>query len=152
MITASPLRRHELLRGQAWLDGAWVGYLPSAFHRDPTPSNTVLYTALAVHAKVLRPVPTIRPDWPHWERALQAAEAAGAPAVRAYPAQWQLSPDDARMKELAIACGEAKLALILTVRFEDLRQRHPLPADLTLLQLLPKPAVHLLNRNKLLGA
>jgi len=108
------------------LDAAWVGYLPSAFHRDPTPGNTVLYTALAVHAKQLRPVPTIRPDWPHWERALVAAEAAGAPAVRAYPAQWQLAPDDARMKELAIACGEKKLALLLTVRFEDLRQRHPL--------------------------
>jgi predicted TIM-barrel fold metal-dependent hydrolase len=108
------------------LDSAWVGHLPSAFYRDPTPGNTVLYTALALHAKVLRPVPTIRPDWPHWERTLEAAIAAGAPAVRAYPAQWQLAPDDARMKELALACAEAKLALVLTVRFEDLRQRHPL--------------------------
>jgi len=108
------------------LDSAWVGHLPSAFYRDPTPGNTVLYTALALHADKLRPVPTIRPDWPHWERSLEAAVAAGAPAVRAYPAQWQLGPDDQRMKALALACGEQKLALMLTVRFEDLRQRHPL--------------------------
>jgi hypothetical protein len=108
------------------LDGAWVGHLPSAFYRDPAAGNAALYTALAVHAKRLRPVPTIRPDWPHWERMLEAAQAAGAPAVRAYPAQWQLPPDDSRMKELAAACGAAKMALVLTVRFEDLRQRHPL--------------------------
>ena len=110
------------------LDGAWVGHLPSAFYRDPGEGNAQLYTALAVHANRLRPVPTIRPDWPHWERALEAAEAAGAPAVRAYPAHWQLAPDDTRMKELALACAESRMALLLTVRFEDLRQRHPLDA------------------------
>ncbi|MEK7401620.1 MAG: hypothetical protein AABZ80_04570 [Gemmatimonadota bacterium] len=108
------------------LEAAWVGHLPSAFHRDPTEGNAELYTAIATHAKRLLPVPTIRPDWPHWERGLEAADAAGAPAVRAYPAHWQLAPDDPRMKELAIACGEAGTALILTVRFEDVRQRHPL--------------------------
>jgi hypothetical protein len=37
------------------------------------------------------------------------------------------------MAELAVACGEAKLPLVLTVKFEDLRQRHPLDVagDLT---------------------
>jgi hypothetical protein len=37
------------------------------------------------------------------------------------------------MRELALACGEKKLPLLLTVRFEDLRQRHPLDVagDLT---------------------
>src|SRR5881394_872044 len=52
--------------------------------------------------------------------------AANAPAVRAYPAQWQLAPHDGRLAELAIACGAARMAVMLTVRFEDLRQRHPL--------------------------
>jgi hypothetical protein len=108
------------------LSGAWVGHLPSAFHRDPNAGNAQLYTALALHSAKLRPVPTIRPDWPDWERALRIATDAGAPAVRAYPPHWQLGPGDARMSELAIACGEARLALILTVRFEDLRQRHAL--------------------------
>jgi hypothetical protein len=107
------------------LSGAWVGHLPTAFYRDPNAGNAQLYTALTPHPK-LRPVPTVRPDWPDWQHALKVAKDAGAPAVRAYPAQWQLGPDDARMTELALACGEARLALVLTVRFEDLRQRHPL--------------------------
>lgn len=108
------------------LSGAWVGHLPSAFYRDPAAGNSELYTALAVRNSTLRPVPTIRPDWPDWERALRIAKDAGAPAVRVYPPQWQIGSADSRVSELAIACGEARLALILTVRFEDLRQRHPL--------------------------
>lgn len=107
------------------LAGAWVGHLPSAFHRDTSAGNTQLYTALARHAN-LRPVPAIRPDWPDWERALRVAVDAGAPAIRVYPPQWQLGPGDPRLGELAVACGEARLSVILTVRFEDLRQRHPL--------------------------
>jgi hypothetical protein len=46
--------------------------------------------------------------------------------VRAYPAQWGLGPRHPALSELALACGEAGLALQVTVRFEDLRQRHPL--------------------------
>jgi len=105
---------------------AWVGHLPSAFYRDATQGNAQLYSALVPHAKRLRPVPTIRPDWPDWPGSLAAAREAGAPSVRAYPQLWQLGPGDSRMSELAIACGEAKLAVTLTVRFEDLRQRHPM--------------------------
>lgn len=103
---------------------AWVGHLPSAFHRDPTAGNAELLAALAPHVDRLRPVPTVRPDWPRWDRALSDARSAGAPAVRAYPPQWGMGPHDAAMRELAIAAGEHGLALILTVRFEDLRQRH----------------------------
>lgn len=106
------------------LTGAWVGHLPSAFYRDPTAGNAQLYTALAPHSKMLKPVPTIRPDWPDWQRALQVAVNAGAPAIRVYPPQWQLGPSDARLHELALACAQGGQAVILTVRFEDLRQRH----------------------------
>src|SRR5678816_3247983 len=66
------------------LSGAWVGHLPSAFYRDPTAGNAVLYSALRPFDN-LRPVPTIRPDWPGWERELSVAVDQGAPAVRAYP-------------------------------------------------------------------
>jgi hypothetical protein len=107
------------------VDGAWVGHLPSAFHRDPTAGNAELFAALKPHATRLGAVPAIRPDWPRWEQALKEVRDSGAAAVRAYPSQWQLAPHDASMAELAIACGEAKLPLVLTVKFEDLRQRHP---------------------------
>jgi hypothetical protein len=108
------------------IDRAWVGHLPSAFYRDPTPGNAELFGTLAPFASRLRPVPTIRPDWPRWDRSLADAANAGAPAVRAYPPQWGLGPNDGGMKELAIAAGERGMALVLTVRFEDLRQRHPM--------------------------
>lgn len=108
------------------LTGAWVGHLPSAFYRDPNAGNAQLYTAVAQHAAMLRPVPAIRPDWPDWRHSLDVAREAGAPAVRVYPPQWQLGPGDPRLAELALACGDARMAVLLTVRFEDLRQRHAL--------------------------
>lgn len=108
------------------LDGAWVGHLPSAFYRDPGAGNAQLLAALAPFRSVLHPVPTVRPDWPKWEESLRAAHDAGAPAIRAYPPQWGMGPHDASMRELALAAGELGMALVLTVRFEDLRQRHAL--------------------------
>jgi hypothetical protein len=108
------------------LDAAWVGHLPSAFYREPSEGNRALYAAVAPFSARLRPVPAIRPDWPKWERSLRDAAAAGAPAIRAYPPQWGMGPHDASMRELAIAAGEQGMPVLLTVRFEDLRQRHPM--------------------------
>ena len=107
------------------LSGAWVGYLPSAWQRDPMPGNAALFKALAPFPS-LRPAPVVRPDWPRWERTLDDVAAQGAAAVRVYPMHWQLGPRDQRLHALAIACGERGLPLVLTVRFEDLRQRSPL--------------------------
>ena len=106
--------------------GAWVGHLPSAWHRDPTHGNEELFERLAPHRAVLHPAPAVRPDWPGWERALAAHVDRGARAVRVYPPQWQLGGGDARLHRLVGACGEARLPMLLTVRFEDGRQRHPL--------------------------
>jgi hypothetical protein len=105
---------------------AWVGYLPSAFHRDPSAGNEALVAATHDFPGVLLPVPVVRPDWPRWDAALRDAADSGAPAIRAYPSQWSMAPDDPAMLRLSAACDEAGLALVLTVRFEDLRQRHPL--------------------------
>ncbi|HEU4641731.1 MAG TPA: hypothetical protein VFS44_04685 [Gemmatimonadaceae bacterium] len=104
--------------------GAWVGHLPSAFHRDPGAGNDALFAALAPFDGTLRAVPAIHPRWPKWERALAECAERGAVAIRAYPPQWGLGPHDGAMLELAAACGEAGLPLVLTVRFEDPRQRH----------------------------
>ncbi len=106
--------------------GAWVGHLPGAFHRDPAPSNRQLYTAVAPHRALLHPTPIVRPDWPHWERTLQEAVDQGAPAVRIYPGLWGLGPRHPALTALAEACARAGVVLHVTLRFEDLRQRHPI--------------------------
>jgi hypothetical protein len=92
-----------------------------------------LFAALAPHREVLHPAPVVRPDWPRWERTLQDLVARGAPAIRAYPMHWGMGPHDGLLRALALACGEVGVPLVLTVRFEDLRQRHPLDVagDLT---------------------
>ena len=104
---------------------AWVGHLPSAWWRDPAHGNDELLLALKPHVPALRPVFTIRPDWPRWHDHIAAALRADAPAVRAYPMQQGLGADHPALLELAHACAEAGLALVLTARFEDVRQRHP---------------------------
>ncbi len=105
------------------LDAAWTAHLPSAFWRDPSPGNAELYERLAPHADVLRPVPTIAPGWPGWERELDRALAQAAPAVRAYPQHVGVGGEHPSLVALADACGGAGMALVLPVRFEDLRQR-----------------------------
>src|SRR5207237_308801 len=72
--------------------GAWVGHLPSAFWRDPTPGNAILHEQLEPYASVLHPAPCVRPDWPRWERRLRDAADRGAPALRVYPTQWGMGP------------------------------------------------------------
>lgn len=113
--------------------GAWVGHLPTAFHRDPAEGNEELFKSLAPHRPTLLPVPVVRPDWPGWHDALIALADRGAVAIRAYPQLWGMAPGDSRLAELARRSAELSLSIVLTVRFEDLRQRHPLDStpDLT---------------------
>ena len=115
------------------LSGAWVGHLPSVWHRDPAPGNAALFEALAPHRALLAPAPVVRPDWPEWERTLRDLVEQGAACIRAYPMHWGMAANDPRMIELARACGELGAPVLLTVRFEDLRQRHALDVapDLT---------------------
>jgi hypothetical protein len=37
------------------LSGAWVGYLPSAWNRDPAAGNDALFASLAPYRQVLQP-------------------------------------------------------------------------------------------------
>jgi hypothetical protein len=103
---------------------AWVGHLPTAFHRDPAPGNDTLYRLLQPHRDRLRPAPAVRPDWPGWERELDRATREGAGAIRAWPRHWGMAAGHAALTDLAIACASRALPLVLTVRFEDSRQRH----------------------------
>ncbi len=105
---------------------AWVGTLPSAWHRDPAPSNAWLYAELASHSDLLLPSPTVRPDWPGWQRMLDDAVTRGAPSVRLYPMQLGVGSTSPLLASVATACAERGLVVQLTVRFEDLWQRHPM--------------------------
>jgi predicted TIM-barrel fold metal-dependent hydrolase len=115
------------------LSGAWVGWLPAPWQRDPLGGNDALFAALEPHREVLHPAPVVRPDWPRWEQTLRDVVDRGARAIRAYPMHWGMGPHDQSMRRLALACGEAGMPLLLTVRFEDLRQRSSLDVagDLT---------------------
>jgi predicted TIM-barrel fold metal-dependent hydrolase len=106
------------------IDEAWVTHLPSLFWRDPTEGNPWLYETAATH-KRLRPVPVVHPGFAHWERALREAASAGAPAVRCDPHYLGLAPAGDEMRVLAAACGATRIPLLLAVRLEDGRQRHP---------------------------
>lgn len=112
---------------------AWVGHLPSAFHRDPAHGNAELFARLAPFGDILRPSPIVRPDWPNWRDTLRDCVDQGAPAIRIYPQLWGMVAGDAGLAHLAEACAVAGVAVVLTVRFEDLRQRHVLDvaADLS---------------------
>jgi hypothetical protein len=105
---------------------AWVASLPGVWHSDPEHANQDLVQRLAPHKSRLKPVPIVRPDWPAWENTLTWARDNGAPAIRSYPVHWGFPAGDPLLTELAAACAGEGIALLLTVRFEDLRQRHAL--------------------------
>lgn len=117
-----------LLRQMDRLDiaHAWVGHLPSVFYRDPAPGTRDLLALLAPHRDRLLPVPTVHPGLPGWKDELRAARDAGAPAVRVYPGFQGLPPAGREMQALVAAAAEIRVALVLTVKLEDVRQRHPL--------------------------
>lgn len=106
------------------IDHAWVSHLPGLFWRDPTEGNAWLCRMTEEHRR-LRPVPAIHPGLPEWEAELERVVALEVPAVRCDPTYYVLDPQGPEMSALARACGERGLPLILSVRLEDARQRHP---------------------------
>ncbi len=130
------------------IDEAWVSHLPSVFWRDPAEGNGWLTAAFADEPR-LRPVPAVHPALRHWQDELDRARHARAPAVRADPTWYGLPPAGTAMRELAAACGERGLPLMMAVRLEDGRQRHPndradeLPAHAVRALVRSHPAVRI---------
>jgi hypothetical protein len=91
-------------------------------------ANAELFRLTAPHPDVLLPVPAINPAWPNWRSELDAIAARGAVAIRAYPPQWGLpaggEQEGNALCDLTRACSVHRIAIILTTRFEDARQRH----------------------------
>ena len=127
---------------------AWVSHLPAIFWRDPTEGNEWLYDATRA-AQRLRPVPCIEPNLGNWEAELASAVREHVPAVRVDPTVHGIDPAGHAMHAFATACGEAEVPLLLSVRFEDGRQRHPndrspeLPAAAVRALVRANPRLHL---------
>jgi hypothetical protein len=103
---------------------AWVSHLPGVFWRAPADGNAWLYDVAGRQPR-LRPVPAVHPGLAGWESVLADAVQRHVPAVRCDPTVHGLDPAGAEMCRLAAACGASQVPLVLAVRFEDGRQRHP---------------------------
>src|SRR5256885_1625450 len=73
----------------------------------------------------VKPVPALHPGRAGWDDALGEAADRGAPAGRCDPLYYGLDPTGPEMRILAAACGAAHVPLMMAVRLEDGRQRHP---------------------------
>ncbi|NIM51174.1 MAG: hypothetical protein GTN62_14640 [Gemmatimonadales bacterium] len=108
------------------IERAWVGHLPSFLYRDPAPGNGALERLLEGYQDRLSPLPTVNPEQPRWEDDLNRAIEVGAPAVRLIPQFQGIDPIGGEMRVVVAGAAAVKLPVVLTVRLEDLRQRHPL--------------------------
>jgi predicted TIM-barrel fold metal-dependent hydrolase len=124
------------------IDAAWVSHLPSLFWRQPMEGNAWLYETVARESR-LKPVPAVHPGLAGWDAALGEAADRGAPVVRCDPLHYGLDPGGPEMRVLAAACAAAGLPLLMAVRLEDGRQRHPNDATAE----LPAAAVRSLVRS-----
>lgn len=110
---------------RAHIARAWISHLPSVFWRDPAEGNSWLLDLCEREAR-FRAVAAIQPALPEWEKDIHAAKQRGAVAVRVDPMFHDIDPAGTAMRELVAASAEASLPLMLAVRLEDGRQRHPL--------------------------
>lgn len=108
------------------IDTAWVGYLPTILHSDPAPGNRKLERLVAQAPDRLRPVPTVNPEQARWQDDLDGAVALGAPGVRVFPQYQGVATSGPEIRAVTEACVAAGRAVIMSVRLEDVRQRHPL--------------------------
>lgn len=108
------------------IERAWAADLPAFLYKDPRESNRWLAETLAPFHQRIMPVPTLHPGLPDWSHDLSDAASMGAPAVRVYPQYQGLDPVGGEMRVIVAAAASAGLPVMLTVRFEDVRQRHPL--------------------------
>ncbi len=106
------------------IDQAWISHLPSVFWRDPAAGNSWLYDT-ARRSERLRPVPAVHPGLPRWEQQVREARTVGAPALRCDPTYYGLDPTGPELRALVGRCGDEQIPLMMAVRLEDARQRHP---------------------------
>ena len=108
------------------IDEALVGHLPAFLYRDPTQGTAQFLAGMESRDRRLHPIPTVHPGLPAWQNDVAEAREQGAKAIRVYPMHQTLPPAGDAMQALVATAADAGLVVVLTVRFEDVRQRHPL--------------------------
>lgn len=103
---------------------SWISSLPAIFSADPTSSNAGLYLATRAESR-LRPVPAVHPGLPGWQGIVHEAVAQQAPCIRCDPTFRNLAADSSEMQALLELSAQQRLPLMMAVRLEDIRQRHP---------------------------
>ena len=103
---------------------SWVTHLPSLFWKDPADGNAWLY-GLGINQPRLLPVPYIQPELANWRDVLNEAVVHPVPAIRCDPQFQGMNPNGSAMLGLVAALGEVGIPLMMAVKLEDLRQRHP---------------------------
>ena len=103
---------------------AWVSHLPSLFWKDPAEGNAWLFDEVKREPR-FRPVPAVQPELAHWEDVVAEAASNKAPAVRCDPQYAALNPLGVPMRQLIAVAAELNMPVLMAVRLEDMRQRHP---------------------------
>lgn len=124
------------------INTAWVSHLPGIFWKDPTEGNAWLYQTV-IRQDRFRPVPCVHPGLANWQEELESARRHRAPAARVDPTVQGLDPVGPEMRRLAVGAGALGMPLLMAVRFEDARQRHPVDSSAE----LPPAAVRAVVRN-----
>ena len=110
--------------GRVDVDQCWLSHLSAVFWRDPMEGNAALYEVVAAE-RAFRPIPAIHPGLDGWEDELEEAVARRAPAVRSDAVFYGLPLDGPEMGALLAGAATRGLPVLMAVRLEDVRQRHP---------------------------
>jgi hypothetical protein len=109
---------------QLGITESWISWLPAVFWRDPAAGNAHLYLVAREEPR-LKPVPAVHPGMPRWQEAVADAAALHAPCLRCDPLFYGMAPGSAEISSLIAVAAEVQLPLMMAVRLEDVRQRHP---------------------------
>ncbi len=106
------------------IERAWVSNLAAVFWRNPTEGNAELYRIAEQH-EPLEAVPAVHPGLADWETVLIEAKARAVPAIRVDPLFYGISPTDPAVVAVLRRAGQLGLPVMMAVKLEDGRQRHP---------------------------
>ena len=111
---------------------AWITHLPSLFWKDPAEGNDWLYEVCRSQSRFI-PVPALHPELANWRTVLDKARLHPGAAIRCDPHFLAIDPVGKPMLDVVTAAGDAGIPLMMAVRLEDSRQRHPndVAGDLT---------------------